>query len=191
MPNIESLIQTVSQTLSTAPQETAYFTTHDLQYAYCQLNLHSDMARHCNFNLVSGDMTGTYRFKTGFYGIADMPAEFQKAIDCTLAGLNNTFCFLDDIIIVRREIEQHLYLVWKCLIKIDQENLRINLAKCQFVKDKIEWLGHSITQTGITPLSNKTDAIEKLSPPSTLKKLRSFMGSVHHLGNFIPNLSQL
>ena len=102
MPNTDSLIQKISQTLSTAPQETAYFTTHDLQYAYSQLNLHSDTARPCNFNLVSGDMTGTYRFITGFYGLKDMPAEFQKAIDCTLAGLNNTFCFLDDILIVSR-----------------------------------------------------------------------------------------
>ena len=46
MPNIDSLIQTISQTLSTAPQETAYFTTLDLQYAYSQLNLHIDTARH-------------------------------------------------------------------------------------------------------------------------------------------------
>ena len=84
MPNIDSLIQTISQILSTAPQETAYFTTLDLQYAYSQLKLHSDTARHCNFNIVSGDMTGTYRFKTGFYGLTDMPAEFQKAIDCTM-----------------------------------------------------------------------------------------------------------
>ena len=140
-------------------------------------------------------MTGTYRFKKGFYGLMDMLAEFQKAIDCTLAGLNNTFCFLDDILIVSRGgKEQHLVLVRKSLTKLDQKNLRINLAKCHFAKDKIEWLGHSITQTGITPLSNKTVAIEKLSSPSNLKKLRSFrsfMGSVHHLGKFIPNLLQL
>ena len=77
------------------------------------------------------------------------------------------------------------------MIKLDQENLRINLAKCHFAKDKIEWLGHSITQTGITPSSKKTDAIEKLSSPTNLKKLRPFMGSVHHLGKFIPNLLQL
>ena len=192
MPNIDSLIQTISQTLSTAPQETAYSTTLDLQYAYSQLKLHSDTARHCNFNIVSGDMTGTYRFKTGFYGLTDMPAEFQKAIDCTLAGLENTFCFLDDILIVSRGgIEKHLHLVRKSLIKLDQENLRINLAKCHFAKETIEWLGHNITQSGVTPLSSKTDAIGKLSAPTNLKKLRSFMGSVHHLGKFIPNLSQL
>ena len=161
MPNIDSLIQTISQTLSTVPQETAYFRTLDLQYAYSQFSLHSDTARHCNFNLVSGDMNGTYRFKTGFYCLTDMPAEFQKPIDCTPAGLDNTFCFLDDILIVSRGgIEKHPDLVQKFLIKLDQENLRINLAKCHFVKDKVEWLGHNITQTSITPLSNKTDAIK-------------------------------
>ena len=70
-----------------------------------------------------------------------MPAEFQKAIDCTLAGFENTFRFLDDILIVSRGgIEKHLDLVRKCLIKLDQENLRINLAKCHFAKETIEWL---------------------------------------------------
>ena len=192
MPNIDSLIQTISQTLSTVPQETTYFTTLDLQYAYSQLKLHCDTARHCNFNIVSGDMTGTYRFKTGFCGLTDMPAEFQKAIDSTLACLDNTFCFLDDILIVSRgRNEKRLNLVRKCLIKLDRENLRINLAKCHFAEEKIEWPGHNITQSSVTPLSTKTDAIGKLSAPTNLKKLRSFMGSVHHLGKFFPNLSQL
>ena len=91
-------------------------------------------------------MTRTYRFETGFYGLTDMPAEFQRAMDCTLAGLNNRFCFFDDILIVSRGgIEQHLDLVRKILFGLDQENLRINLAKCHFAKDKIEWLGHIIT----------------------------------------------
>ena len=96
-----------------------------------------------------------------------MPAKFQKAIDCTLVGLKNNFCFLDDILIVSRGgIEKHLDLVRKCLKKLDQENLRINLAKCQFANKKIEWLGHNITQSGVTPLSSKTDAIGKLSAPT-------------------------
>ena len=115
-----------------------------------------------------------------------MPAEFQKAIDCTLAGLTNLFCFSDDILTVSRgRNENHLDLVRKCLIHLDQENLPINLAKCHSAKDKIEWLGHIINQTGSIPLSNITEAIEKLSSHSNLKKLRSFIGSVHHLGKSV------
>ena len=88
-------------------------------------------------------MTVTFRFKTGFYRLTDMPAEFQKAIDCTLAGLTNTFCFLDHILIVNRDkIEERKSRfrsrTAKCLINLDQENVRIKLAKCHFAKDKIE-----------------------------------------------------
>ena len=150
MPNINSLISFISQTLSNAPQDTAHFTILDLQYAYSQLNLHTDTARHCNFNFVSVDTTGTFCFKTGFYGLTDMPTEFQKAIDCTLAGLNNIVCLLDDILIVSTgRTEDHLDLKRKCLIKLDEENLGFNLAKNQFAKGQFKLLGHRITQLEI------------------------------------------
>ena len=40
-------------------------------------------------------------------------------------------------------------------------------------------------------MSQKTAAIITLSAPKNLKQLRSFLCSVHYLGKFIPNLSQL
>ena len=56
-----------------------------------------------------------------------MPAEFQKAMDYTLVGLTNTYCFLDDIIIVSKgSKESHIKYVYKCLQKLDADNLRIN-----------------------------------------------------------------
>ena len=69
MPNIDTLIESISQQISApASQNTAYFSTLDLEYAYSQLNLDTKTANHCNFYIISGDMTGTYRFQTGFYG---------------------------------------------------------------------------------------------------------------------------
>ena len=44
----------------------------------------------CNFNIIGGQAKGTYRFNTGYYGLTDMPAEFQKAIDKILYNLSNT-----------------------------------------------------------------------------------------------------
>ena len=68
-----------------------------------------------------------YRFITGLYGLIDMPAEFQKAIDTTLKGLKNTYSFLDHIIIVTGGgIKNHKEQVFKCLEKVDRENLNIN-----------------------------------------------------------------
>ena len=183
MPNIDNLIDTIRQNLNTnASQETAYFSTLDLKYSYSQPNLDPETARHCIFNIVSGEGTCTYRFITGFYGLTDMPAAFQKVMDYTLVGLKNTHCFLDDIIIVSRgSKEDHLKLVYKCFKKMDDYNLRINLPKCHFAKTEIEWLGHRFTQSGIAPIDSKTAAILNLSAPKNLKQLLSFLGSVHYL----------
>ena len=121
-----------------------------------------------------------------------MPAEFQKAMDYTLAGLQNTYCFLDDIIIVSIGTEtDHLAYVTKCLKKLDEDNLRVNLQKIYFAKTEIEWFGYKFTQTGISPLESKTAAILTIPTPTTLKRLRTFLGSVHYIGKFIPYLAQL
>ena len=153
--------------------------------------MHPDTARHCNFNIICGDATGTYRFKTGFYGLTDMPAEFQKAMDYTLVGLSHTYCFLDDIIVVSKGTqESHLKYVYNCLQKLEADNL-INLSKCHFAKHQINWLGFTFSQSGVKPIESKTAAIAEIKAPKTLKQLRSFLGSVHHLSKFIPNLAKI
>ena len=87
-------------------------------------------------------------------------------MDYTLVGLQNTHCFLNDITIVSRgSKEEYLKLVYKCLKKLDEDNLRINLSKCHFAKTEIEWLGQNFTQSGIAPLESKTAAIVSLSAP--------------------------
>ena len=125
-----------------------------------------------------------------------MPAEFQKAIDCTLAGLTNTFCFLDNLLIVSRgRIEYHLDLFRKILIKLDQENVRIKLAKGHFAKDEIEWLGSSINRTGITSLSNKIDDIANLFFNLKSQRIAIFYGistsSRKIYAKFISNVSPI
>ena len=108
------LIDTKSQHLTnTQDSQQAYFTTLDLKYTYSQLKLHHDTAKHCNFNIICGESTGTYRFKTGFYGLTDMPAEFQKTMDYTLIGLQHTYCFIDDIKIVSTGTETQI--IWNTL----------------------------------------------------------------------------
>ena len=77
MPNIDLLKDSISQHFTnTQNGQKVEFSTIDLKYAYSQLQLPKDTAKHCNFNINCGESTGTYRFKTGFYGLTDIPAEF-------------------------------------------------------------------------------------------------------------------
>ena len=169
MPIIETLIDSISQIIldyNTEPSEKFYFSIIDLKYAPSQLNFYPETGRHCFFNFVSGDMAGTYRFITCFYGITYMPAEFHKGMDYTLIGLKNTFCILDVNLIESKVSEEyHFTLVTNCLKKLDAGNLCINLPKRHFAKQKISWLGYDITQTGKLPLESKTSPTN--NTPST------------------------
>ena len=121
-----------------------------------------------------------------------MPATFQKKIDKTLEGIHSKFAFLDDILVITKgSIRDHEKELDKILKRLDNEGLAINLQRCEFAKNIIEWLGFTITPSGITPLVTKTEVITKLDNPKTLKQLRSFLGSVHHLSKFISNLAKL
>ena len=121
-----------------------------------------------------------------------MPADFQKAMDRTLNHAKNTFCFLNDILIVSKgEKAEHEKLVVDVLKKLDDENLALKLTKCEFFQTEVNWLGHKLTPSGITPKVTKTEAILNLQHPKLLKQLRSFMGSKNHLSKFIPNAASL
>ena len=100
----------------------------------------------CNFSFNGGNATGTYQFQTGLYGLTDMPTEFQKAIDLTLIKCTNTYAYLDDILILRKEsFELHKQKHQAVLTTLDEESLVI----------KFEWLRYTINSEGMKPLINK------------------------------------
>ena len=84
MLNIEERMATVGQTISERKPGDVYFSTMDLTYAYGQLPLSPKRSVQCIFLLVGGKSTGMYRFRTEFYGLTTMPAEFQSVMDTIL-----------------------------------------------------------------------------------------------------------
>ena len=126
--NVDELVDWVSQVITAKAASSLYFKVLDLKYAYSQIRSTADRAKQGNFNIFGGQATGTYRFLTGFYGLVDMAAEFQKAMDRTLNHAKNTFCFIDDILIVSKgEEKDHEELVLD-----DDKNLALKLSKCEF-----------------------------------------------------------
>ena len=188
MPNIEELMDTVGQTISERKPGDVYFSTMDLTYAYGQLPLSPETSVQCNFSLVGGQSTGTYRFQTGFYGLTTMPAEFQRVMDTILSEFPQAHAFIDDILVVTKGTEmEHISAVERILRKLDRENMSLKLTKYQFARKECEWLGHKITCTGITPLIRKTEPIESLKAPKTVSQLKSFMGSIY---KYLPALAE-
>ena len=169
MPNIEELMDTVGQTISERKPGDVYFSTMDLTYAYGQLPLSPETSVQCNFSLVGGKSTGTYRFQTGFYGLTTMPAEFQRVMDTIISEFPQAHAFNDYILVVTKGTEiEHISTVEKILRKLDRKNMSLKLTKCQFLRRECEWLGHKIT----------------------VSQLKSFMGSIHSLHKYLPALAE-
>ena len=80
MQSIDHLTDSLAMQIASNRKKEGHwcFSKIDLKYAYSQTPLDNSIAEHCNFNILGGKATGTYRFINGFYGLTDIPATLQK-----------------------------------------------------------------------------------------------------------------
>ena len=140
MQSINHLMNTIAYKISEHKQKDGmfYFSTTELKYAHNQIPLHIDRQKHCNFKLLGGSATGTNRFINGFYGLTEMPALFQKAIDFTLTFIHTTHGFLDCIIrITKGSSKLNATKLCKVLKRPNEENIAIGINKCELASVEI------------------------------------------------------
>ena len=189
MPNMEELLNQISVEITRDRTKILMMSKIDLDYAYGQMKLSKETSRQCVFAITGGKFSGYYRFKKGFYGLADIPTIFQEKIDRTLEYC--TPAWLDDIIVVtrgdRKENEKKLFDVLK---KLEDAGYPASERKSEFFLKSTKRLGHEIDETGIKPNKEKVKAILELKHPENQKQLKSFLGAIQYLAKFLPRLSE-
>lgn len=68
-------------------------------------------------------------------------------------------------------------------------NLTVNLAKCEFARATVTYLGKVVGQGQVRPVEAKVMAVQKFPPPANKKELMHFLGLVGHYCCFCKNLS--
>ena len=106
-------------------------------------------------------------------------------------GLEFAFVYIDEILIASEDEEMHKAHLCQLFQKHQEYGLVINVSKCQFGRDTIDFLGHRITRTGIAPLPDKVSAITQYAQPTTVKGLQEFVGMVNFYHRFIPGAARL
>ena len=74
--SLDSLMENVAEIINGKQESEVFFTSFDMLYAYGQTILLRKQQKHCNIQIVGGETTGTYTFRTGFYGVTTMPPDF-------------------------------------------------------------------------------------------------------------------
>ena len=126
MPNLKHLVDLVAEPLDEKEPGKLVCTSLDMGYAYGRVSFDRETAKHCNFQIIGGKATVTYRFVTGFHGLTILQTEFQKAMDQELRKFPYTYVFLDDILIVTKvSKENNLEVIRQVLKRLDNANIRL------------------------------------------------------------------
>ncbi|KAK6181615.1 hypothetical protein SNE40_009437 [Patella caerulea] len=134
---------------------------------------------------------GRFCFHRLPFGINSAPEYFQKRMSQLLDGLNGVLCHMDDILVFGSTLKEHDERLKSILKRLESSGLTLNLNKCLFAQTRMKFLGHIISQTGISSDPDKLKAIKELEPPKDVHGVRRILGVVHQLGKFTPNLTTL
>lgn len=85
------------------------------------------------------------------------------------------YVYIDDIIIFSKNEEDQAKDLQTIFTVLQDVNMKIQIDKCNFFSEKVEFLGFIMTAAGIKTNPAKVQAIEKVPIPKTLNDLRSFL----------------
>lgn len=130
---------------------------------------------------------GLYEFVYMTFGLCNAAQTFQRLIHEVLRGLDFVFPYMDDICIASEDEPSHYNHLRLVFERLKLHHLTINVAKCEFGKDKLEFLGHLITSDGIQPLRSRVVAIQSYKRPVVANELKRFVATINFYRKFIPH----
>ena len=167
-----------------------YISKIDLRSAYHQIPLEEESRKITAFTVPG---KGMYQFKRMPYGLKNAPAKFQRLMDKIIIPdlKHNVFCYLDDIIIMTENFEEHLKHLEIVLVKISQAGLTINLEKCEFGYSEVKYLGFIVNEKGLLMDEDKIKPILEFATTKNVKQLQRIIGMTSWYRRFIPKFSEI
>lgn len=84
--------------------------------------------------------------------------------------------FFDDIIVFRALFALHLQHKREVFALLRKDQWYVNRSKCEFAKQELNYLGHTISAEGVSTDSSKVQQVAVWPVPMTVKEVRAFLG---------------
>jgi len=101
------------------------------------------------------------------FGLSNALAAFQRFINEVLGDLMDvcTVGYLDDILVYSDSLEDHQNHIREVLRHLHKAGLYMNLKKCKFHMDTVEYLGFILSPKGLQMDPTKVSAIQDWPEP--------------------------
>ena len=162
------------------------FSLIDLKHAFHQVPVHhNSVAKTCTLTPF-----GSFVWNYLPFGLRNSAQCFQRHINQITSDFDFVFVYMDDVLIFSRDDEEHKIHLRKIFERFDKFALTINMEKSKFGVKSLDYLGHHVSEEGLTPLSDRLSAISCFPKPSTMRQLRRFLGMIAFYKKFIPNCAE-
>lgn len=179
MPDIESCLNKLAGG--------KVFISVDLYSGYYQIPLAPDSRDYTAFSTKDGH----FRFRRMPFGLVNGCAVFQRTINKILSQVKNdgVVGYIDDLIIAG-EVEEELLEKFRRLLEVlKKSGLTINLKKSQFFERTVLFLGFEVSQEGVKPGSQKTEAVQRFPTPTSVRQVQQFIGLSGFFRRFVKGYS--
>ena len=134
-----------------------------------------------------------YEFIAVPFGLTNAPTTFMCLMNSVFSKCLDKFflVFLYEILVYSKNEEEHEEHLRLTLQLLREHQLYAKLRKCDFYSDRIQYLGHIISEGGISVEPEKIEAIMNWPTPRNVMDVRSFMGLVGYYRRFIEGLSKV
>jgi uncharacterized protein YqgQ len=127
------------------------------------------------------------------FGLINAPAYFMYLMNSVfMTELDKFVIVLIDGILVYLENEQdhaeHLRIV---LTRLKDHQLYAKFSKCEFWLKTVPFLGHVLSENGISVDPSKVQEVMDWKAPTTVHEVWSFLGLAGYYHRFIPDFSNI
>jgi len=131
---------------------------------------------------------GLYELTVMFFGLTNSPTTFQTMMNTIFHNLideGSVTIYMDDIAIHmgtrpgesdEDHLKRHQMLVQQVLERLKTNDLHLNLEKCIFEQDHLDFLGVRVGGGTVQMEQAKVDRVKEWTHPRNIQEVRKFLG---------------